>query len=80
MDVKNINIPDFSKCIESKEYYIYSEFLKPGRHEILIYDPKYNRAYCKDFIVNINMREDIYPEFPCNSNNVIKKPIGNVWR
>ena len=49
MDVKNINIPDFSKFLEHKDYYCFAEYLKAGYHQILIYDPKFHRAYCKDF-------------------------------
>ena len=81
MDIKNINPPDFTQCMEhGKDYFIFSEFLKPGYHQILIYDPKYNRAYCKDFVVNMNLREDIYPEYPMQPNTKGTKKIANVWR
>ena len=63
-DVKNINVPDFGKDIENKDYFVFADFLKPGYHQIIIYDPKLNRAYCKDFMVNLNSREDLYPEYP----------------
>ena len=32
MDVKNINVPDFSKNIENKDYFLFADFLKPGYH------------------------------------------------
>jgi len=64
MDVKNINLPDFSKDLKDKDYYVFAGFLKPGYHQLLIYDPQLERAYCKDFVVNLNLREDIFPEFP----------------
>lgn len=33
MDVKNINVPDFSKEMKNdKDYYVYASYLKPGYH------------------------------------------------
>ena len=79
MDIKNINLPNFNVNLENRDYYVFADFLKPGYHQLLIYDPKLRRAFCKDFMVNLNMREDIYPEFPLN-DSIGKKPIANVWR
>ena len=64
MDVKNINIPDFSQDLKDKDIFVFSCMLKPGYHQIIIYDPLLERAYCKDFVVNLNLREDIFPEYP----------------
>ena len=46
------------------EVHVYAGFLKPGYHQLMIYDPLFETAYYKDFIVNLNLREDIYPEYP----------------
>ena len=64
MDVKNINPPDFDLDLYEKDYYVYAGYLKPGYHQILIFDPKLEKAFCKDFVVNLNLREDIFPEYP----------------
>ena len=64
MDVKSINLPDFSRDLNGEDWYVYSAFLKPGYHKLLIYDPKLERAFCKDFIINVNSRKDVYPEHP----------------
>ena len=39
MDVKTINIPDLEKRREDCKIYIFADYLKPGYHQILIYDP-----------------------------------------
>lgn len=64
MDMKNINVPDFNNDLRNTDYYVFAEMLKAGYHSFLIYDPLHGRAYCKDFVVNQNMRDQIFPEFP----------------
>ena len=59
---------------------MFAGFLKPGYHQLLIYDPQLERAYCKDFVVNLNLREDIFPEFPLKEKAPPKKRIANMWR
>ena len=83
MDVKSINLPDLdSKKIffNETESYIYATYLKPGYHQLLIYDPTLDRIFCKDFVVNLNTREDIYPEFPILEGMKIKKRVKWIWR
>ena len=46
----------------------------------MIYDPALERAFCKDFIVNLNQREDIYPEYPVLEGRTMKKRVQWVWR
>ena len=85
MDVKSINIPDLSfvptkeKPNKVTEIYIFASFIKPGYHQILIYDPLKHKAYCKDFTVNLNLREDLYPEYPVIEGKIMKKGIRNVF-
>jgi len=38
------------------------------------------RAFCKDFILNLNLREDIYPEYPILEGAKTIKRVQNVWR
>ena len=64
MDIKNINAPMYSKDLRDKDYFIFSAYLKPGYHQLLIYDPQLERAFCKDFVLNLNQRGDIFPEYP----------------
>ena len=85
MDVKSINIPDLS-FVPSKEYpnqiseiFIFAQFLNPGYHKILIYDPETHRAYCKDFTVDLNLREDLYPEYQIIEGKKMRKGIRNVF-
>ena len=48
---------------------------------MLIYDPQLERAFCKDFIVNLNQKEDMYPEYPMRDGLAPPKKQGyNVWR
>jgi len=47
---------------------------------VLIYDPALSRAFVKDFMVNLNLREDIYPEYPVLEGAQSKKHAKNVWR
>ena len=85
MDIKSINIPDLSfiptKEIPNQitEIYIFAQFLIPGYHKILIYDPETQRAYCKDFTVDLNLREDLYPEYPVIEGQKMRKGIRNVF-
>ena len=51
MDIKTINIPDLDKARQNGNIYVYAEYLKPGYHQLLIYDPLIEKAFCKDFIV-----------------------------
>ena len=80
MDVKSINLPDFTTIQKNKDTYIYAAFLSPGYHQLLIYDPLLERAFCKDFMVNLNLREDLFPEYPILPGARVKKRVQNVWR
>ena len=79
MDIKTINIPDLETEHGNANIYIYAEYLRPGYHQLLIYDPLIDKAYCKDFIVNLNTREDMYPEYPIIEGMKMGKGIKNVF-
>ncbi len=85
MDVKSVNIPDLS-FVPSKDVFsqktqifVFAGFLKPGRHQILIYDHILNRAFYKEFVVNLNSREDLYTEYPVVEGMIVRKGIKNVF-
>ena len=83
MDVTCINNPDLFSNLKKNEVYIYAEYLKPGYHQLLIFDPLLEKAYCKDFMVNLNLRDDLYPEYPVIDGFVVKPRVKNVfeeWR
>lgn len=85
MDVKNVNMPDFEREADKlQNTFVYADYVKPGYHRLLIYDPKLNKAYCKDLVVDLNQREDVFPEYPIHINNEApdnKKAIArHVWR
>ena len=46
----------------------------------MIFDPVSERAYCKDFVVNQNMREQIFPEYSGKDMTHKTKETANVWR
>lgn len=64
-DVHVENASDFKdlRGPTNKDFYIYANYLKPGKHKFLIYCPHSNRAFIKTILVGINT-QDFYPEFP----------------
>ena len=80
MDVKSINVPDLQRDLDNNDIFVYASYLKPGYHKLLIYDPELNRAYCQDFVLNLNMREDIFPEFPIIESVIMEVRIPWIWR
>jgi hypothetical protein len=60
-----INMPKLSAYnLENQEWFTFAGFYPPGYHQFLIYDPKLERAYCKDFVLKLNQRDFAYPEYP----------------
>ncbi len=47
---------------------------------MLIYDPKLERAFCKDFILKLNQRDFVYPEYPIDHGDEPLKAIPNMWK
>ena len=79
MDVKTINIPDLEKSQDNSDIYIYAKYLQPGYHQLLIYDPLIQKAFCRDMIVNLNLREDIFPEYPVIEGMQMRRAIKDVF-
>ena len=48
---------------QDAKVYAYACFLPAGQHQLLIYDPKTNRAYCKDIVVDLGTKE-FYADLP----------------
>ena len=46
---------------------------------MLIYDPELKKAYYKDLLVNLNLREDLYPEYPVIEGMKMKRGVKNVF-
>lgn len=67
--------------------FVYAEYLPPGLHQLIIYCPKTQRAFCKEFIVDLNQC-DSYPDMPHILKEVVEvgkpkkmpKSNCNVWR
>ena len=64
MDVECVNNPDLCADLKNSDVYVYANFLKPGYHQLLIFDPLLEKAYSKDLMVNVNLRDDLFPEYP----------------
>ena len=66
-DVKTVNVrPDTILKLNqetSKDFFVYSVFLPPGAHNVLIYCPKTERAFINQFYTGVN-EKDLYPELP----------------
>ena len=51
----------------------------PGYHKIVIYDPLLERAFARDFVVELGTHEFLYPEFPEYSKNWKSNIVPNMW-
>lgn len=57
-DVRVVNLPDLNAYnIEKQDWFTFAGFFPPGYHQILIFDPKYRRAFCKDLVLKMNRRD-----------------------
>mgnify|MGYP006952868226 FL=1 len=64
----------------SKDLFVYSAYLPPGAQNVLIYCPKTERAFIKQFYTGINDK-DFYPELPGSINAGQRtKNVQNMWR
>ena len=46
MDIKLVNMPDLNASQDRNDMYVYANYLKPGYHQLLIYDPSLDRGFC----------------------------------
>lgn len=70
LQIHSINQPE---CVQDPEapmesdgsdHYVFAELLDPGFHQLIIYDPELHKAFCKEFIVDYNHQQVLYPELP----------------
>ena len=80
-DIRLVNMPELNAPnIEYQDWFSFGVFLPPGYHKLLIFDPKYQRAFCKDVIIKLNRRDQVYPEYPVPSSEIMKKYVPNMWK
>ena len=73
-------MPDISAYnIEQQEWFTFADYLPSGYHQCLIYDPLLERAFCKDFVLKLNQRDFVYPEYPIHHDVGPTKIIPNMW-
>ena len=65
--------------MKGNDTYVFADYLRPGYHQLLIFDPLLERAYCKDFMLNINLREDLFPEYPILHGMKVKSRVKDVF-
>lgn len=79
-DMRVINLPDLNEQnIEKQDWFTFGGFVAAGYHQLLIFDPKYKRAYCKDLVIKLNKRDQVYPEYPSPPLDDFKKHVPNMW-
>ena len=87
VDVRRINYPINLKQLKDKRgkektpgIYAYACILPPGYHQLIIYDPKSQRAFCKETVIDLNNQTDSYPELPrqIGAKN-LAVAVPNVW-
>jgi len=66
--------------IEQQDWFTFAAFVPAGYHQVLIYDPLLERAFCKDMVVKQNDRDFVYPEYPVPTSNLQQKVVQNMWR
>lgn len=80
-DVRAFNFPNLKvTTVEKQDWFTFAAFVPAGYHQVLIYDPLLERAFCKDMVVKQNERDFVYPEYPVPSTNLKQKVVQNVWR
>ena len=78
-DVHAINAPpNCSHGPPRDEHFVYYEYLPPGHHQFVIYDPKVSELYTHDLVVGMNTKE-IFTDFP-RKKAVIKRNVVDMWR
>lgn len=80
-DVRAFNFPNLKvTTVEKQDWFTFAGFLPAGYHQVVIYDPQLERAFCKDMVVRQNDRDFVYPEYPVPTGNLKQKVVQNMWR
>ena len=81
VDVLAINKPGLSDYnLEVRDVFVFAGFLPPGYHSFVIYDPRQERAFCKDIVVTPSERRGCYPELPLAAGMEVQKIVPDIWR
>ena len=72
-------MPDLENITDNSDVYVYAGYFKPGYHQLMIYDPILEKAYCKDFILNLNSR-DVFSGYPILTGAKHIRVVRNVWK
>lgn len=80
--VHSVNLPDLSAYnVDRLDLFVFAGVFPPGYHQLMIYDPQQERAFCKDFVIQHN-KLDQFPEYPTINKELgekFKKIVSNVW-
>lgn len=63
---------------DSRGIFVYAANLKPGLHKFVIWDPKVEKAYVKEFVLDLNNEMIACPEYP-NIIPPVSTQTKNVW-
>ena len=80
--VHSVNLPDLSAYnVDYLDLFVFAGVFPAGYHQMMIYDPQQERAFCKDFVIQHNTL-DQFPEYPTINQELgekFKKIVTNVW-
>ena len=66
------------------QHYAFATFLEPGFHQFIIYDPQTNRAFCKEFVIEYQHQQVLFPEMPniIDGAALVEKlpPVYHKWK
>lgn len=69
--IYHVNAPE---CVQHRyaapvedgaDHYVFGTFLEPGHHQFIIYDPLLGKAFCQEFVIELDLLQELYPEFSC---------------
>jgi len=52
------------EIIKGCNHYCFAQFLDPGYHQLIIYDPQTEQAFCQELVIDINYQQVLFPELP----------------
>lgn len=81
LDINPVNPPEVSAYnVEAEHWFTFGGFVKPGYHQIIIYDPLLDRGFCGDFVCKPNERAFVYPEYPIHLETFVDEQLPSVWK
>ena len=64
---------------ESTGIFMFAATVKPGLQQFVIYDPKSERAFCREIVIDLNNKFIECPELPVCIENDNLNQTQNVW-